>query len=97
MCVKTLDYVCKDYKIEAGSLENKLKKMKEQEIIDQNLYDWAARLRVTENDFVHKNITFGATDAQYIINFTYTVIDYIFTYRKKFEQFKYKSKPEGKN
>ena len=94
MCVKALEYVCKDYKIEEGSLENKLKKMKEQEIIDQNLYDWADRLRVTENDFVHKNITFGATDAQYMINFTYTVIDYVFTYRKKIEQFKHKSKRE---
>ncbi|MFB2645730.1 DUF4145 domain-containing protein [Raphidiopsis sp. BLCC-F218] len=97
MCVKALDYVCKDYKIEEGSLENKLKKMKEQEIIDQNLYDWADRLRVTENDFVHKNITFGAIDAQYMINFTYTVIDYVFTYRKKIEQFKYKSKPEDED
>ncbi|EFA73635.1 hypothetical protein B7O87_01415 [Cylindrospermopsis raciborskii CENA303] len=92
MCIKTLEYICKDYKIEAVSLEKKLNKMKEQEIIDQNLYDWADRLRVTENDFVHKSITCGATDAQHIINFTYTVTDYIFTYRKKIEHFKQNSK-----
>jgi Domain of unknown function (DUF4145) len=89
MCRKTVEGICKENNIEKGNLKNKLEIMKNEGIIDQNLFDWADTLRLSGNDAAHDlDITFSWEDAQDIIDFTYAIVEYIFTYRKKFQQFK---------
>lgn len=98
MCRKTVEGICKEYNIENENLYKKLKLMKEQGIIDQNLYDWADTLRLAGNDAAHDlNVTFAFEDAQDIIDFTYAIIEYVFTYRKKFELFKQRKINPDKN
>ena len=89
MCRKTLEGICKEYKIEKGNLQKKLENMKKNKIIDDNLWEWADTLRLAGNDAAHDlDIIFDKVDAQDSIDFTYALIDYIFTYRKAFELFK---------
>ncbi|MBD2255647.1 DUF4145 domain-containing protein [Nostoc parmelioides] len=89
MCRKTVEGICKERGIEKNTLQKKLEIMKEEGIIDQNLYDWANILRLAGNDAAHDlDVVFDIADAQDIVDFTYAIIDYIFTYRKKFESFK---------
>ena len=89
LCRKTIEGICKEYNIEKGNLSKKLIELKNQGVIDDNLYDWADALRIAGNDAAHDlDVTFSRKDAQDIIDFTYAIIDYIFTYRKKFQLFK---------
>ncbi|MBG1263299.1 DUF4145 domain-containing protein [Nostoc commune] len=85
MCRKAIEGVCKEYKIEKGNLKDKLILMKKEGIIDQNIFDWADALRLSGNDAAHDlDVTFSLEDAEDIIEFTYAIIEYVFTYREKF-------------
>jgi hypothetical protein len=96
MCRKTVEGICKEHKIQKGNLQDKLEAMKKQGIIDDNLFNWADALRLAGNDAAHDlDVTFSSEDAQDIINFTYAIIDYVFTYRKKFEEFKNRKNPNA--
>lgn len=89
MCRKTLEGICKEYRIETRHLYDKLKTMKQNKIIDDNLWEWADTLRLAGNDAAHDlDIIFDEVDAQDSIDFTYALIDYLFTYKKAFELFK---------
>ncbi|MEH1928557.1 DUF4145 domain-containing protein [Nostoc sp.] len=85
MCRKAIEGVCKEHKIEKGNLKEKLILMKKEGIIDQNIFDWADALRLSGNDAAHDlDVTFSLEDAEDIIEFTYAIIEYVFTYREKF-------------
>jgi len=95
MCRKTLEGICMEYKIKEKNLESSLKKMKEQGIIESRLFEWADTLRISGNEAVHDlNITVAPDDARDIIEFTSAILEYVFTFKDKYEQ--YKKRQENK-
>jgi hypothetical protein len=53
MCRKVIEGICKESKIEKNNLRDKLIAMREQGIIDPNLFEWADALRLSGNDAAH--------------------------------------------
>lgn len=89
MCRKTLEGICAEHGITGGNLVTKLKKMKDKGIIENRLYEWADELRISGNEAAHDvKITIAAEDAKDILDFTNALLEYIFTFRDKFEQYK---------
>jgi Domain of unknown function (DUF4145) len=89
MCRKTLEGVCAAHGIEERNLSASLKKMKEQTLIDDRLFEWSDALRVVGNVAAHGvNVTISQPDAKDAIEFTNAILDYLFSYRDRFEQFK---------
>lgn len=95
MCRKTLEGICIEHKIKEKNLKASLKKMKEQGIIESRLFEWADTLRISGNEAVHDlNITVAPDDARDIIEFTNALLEYVFTFKDKYEQ--YKKRQENK-
>lgn len=89
MCRKTLEGVCAAHGIEGKSLVNGLRDMKERGIIESRLFEWADALRIAGNEAAHDvGVTFAKEDARDVIEFTNALLEYVFTFRDKFEAFK---------
>jgi hypothetical protein len=66
-----------------------LKELKDQGVIENRLYEWADALRISGNEAAHDvNVTISPDDAKDIIEFTNALLEYVFTFRDKFEAFK---------
>ena len=88
MCRKTLEGVCVDFGQTAGSLAARLKALKDNGRIEARLYDWADALRLSGNDAAHDvNVTVSKEDARDMIEFTFALTEYLFTYRRRFEEY----------
>jgi hypothetical protein len=93
MCRKTLEGICSEHKINERNLKTSLEKMKNQGIIETRLFEWADTLRISGNEAVHNlNITVTADDARDIIEFTNAILEYVFTFKDKFDQYKERQK-----
>ncbi len=89
MCRKTLEGVCKTHGAEKQNLMQSLKKMKEDGLIDERLYEWSNTLRNAGNEAAHDvGVAVSETDATDIIEFTNAILDYLFSFRDRFEKFK---------
>ena len=89
MCRKTLEAICAEHHAEGKSLWESLKSLKEKGIIEARLHEWADMLRVTANDAAHSSdATVSAQDAKDVLDFTNALVEYVFTFRERFEQFK---------
>ena len=89
MCRKTLEGICSTHGITARNLESSLKEMKEKGIIETRLFEWAEALRISGNEAAHDvNVTFQNQDAKDILEFTDALLEYVFTFRDKFNEFK---------
>ncbi|MGR3310970.1 MAG: DUF4145 domain-containing protein [Candidatus Brocadiales bacterium] len=88
MCRKTLEGICSVHGINARNLASKLEELKDKEIIESRLFEWAEELRLSGNDAAHDvNITISHQDAKDIIEFTDALLEYVFTLRDKFDEF----------
>lgn len=95
MCRKTLEGICAEHNISESNIETSLRKMKEQGIIENRLFEWADTLRISGNEAVHDlNITVSMDDARDILEFTNAILEYVFTFKDKYEQ--YKKRQENK-
>jgi hypothetical protein len=89
MCRKTLEGIADENKIVSRNLASALKEMKEKGIIENRLYDWADALRISGNEAAHGvNSQITSQDAKDILEFTHALLEYVFTFQEKFEQFK---------
>ncbi|MGQ5524126.1 DUF4145 domain-containing protein [Chitinimonas sp. PSY-7] len=89
MCRKTLEGICIVHGINERNLQSAIKKMKEQSLIDDRLYEWSDVLRIVGNEAVHDvGVVLSQPDAKDTIEFTNAILDYLFSYRDRFEQFK---------
>jgi len=89
MCRKTLEGVTKHHRVRARNLSEALKKMKDDDVIDDRLYAWADELRVIGNDAAHGvDFSVSREDAQDTLDFTEAVVDYLFVFQERFEAFK---------
>jgi hypothetical protein len=88
MCRKTLEGICSTHGINAKNLASGLKEMKDKGIIESRLFEWAEALRISGNEAAHDvNVTISSQDAKDIIEFTAALLEYIFTFRDKFNDF----------
>jgi hypothetical protein len=89
LCRKTLEGICKAHDVGERNLMASLNKMKETGLIDERLHEWSDALRHAGNAAVHDvEVTVSQADAQDILEFTNAILDYLFSYRERFENFK---------
>jgi hypothetical protein len=89
MCRKTLEGICAAHSMTERTLAASLKKMKDTGLIDERLFEWSDSLRVAGNEAAHGvGLSIPQSDAKDILEFTNAILDYMFSYRDRFEQFK---------
>ena len=89
MCRKTLEGICAAHGVEGRSLADSLRRMKDQGMIDDRLFEWSDLLRVAGNEAAHGvKQSVAQPDAKDILEFTNAILDYMFSYRDRFEEFK---------
>jgi hypothetical protein len=89
MCRKTLEGICVEHGVSGRTLVSSLKELKDKGIIENRLYEWADALRISGNEAAHDvSVTISADDARDILEFTNALLEYVFTFRDKFEEFK---------
>lgn len=89
MCRKTLEGVCAEHGFRERSLAASLLAMKEKGAIESRLFEWADALRISGNEAAHGvELSTTAEDAGDILDFTNALIEYLFTFRDRFDQFK---------
>ena len=88
MCRKTLEGICNALDIKVRNLKSGLEELKDKGIIENRLFEWANALRISGNEAVHDvNVTVSGQNAKDIIEFTEALLEYIFTFRDKFDKF----------
>jgi hypothetical protein len=96
MCPKTLEGLCAAHGIVERNLAGSLKKMKESSLIDDRLFEWSDLLRIAGNEAAHGvGLSIAEPDAKDILEFTNAILDYMFSFRDRFESFK-KRRAAGK-
>jgi hypothetical protein len=90
MCRKTLEGICSVHGVKSsGSLAAQLSKLKENGIIESRLFEWAEALRTMGNEAAHGvESVISPEDARDTLEFTEALIEYVFSYRDKFEDFR---------
>lgn len=89
MCRKTLEGVSADHGATGSNLEKKLASLKEKGVIEGRLFEWANELRLVGNDAAHDvAVQVMPQDARDTLDFTQAVLQYVYTLRDRFEEFK---------
>jgi hypothetical protein len=89
MCRKTLEGLCAEHGVQAKSLVGALKELRDRGVIENRLFDWADALRIVGNEAAHDvTVTVAADDARDTLEFTNALLEYVFTFRDRFEAFK---------
>jgi hypothetical protein len=89
MCRKTIEGVCKEQGIKGRNLAEMLRKLRDRHLIDGRLYEWSEALRVIGNEAAHGvELVLAQQDAADVLAFTEAIIDYLFVFRRRFDEFK---------
>ena len=89
MCRKTLESLCAEHGVSKQPLVAQLKELKDRGVIESRLFEWADALRISGNEAAHDvNVAVSSEDARDILEFTNALLEYVFTFRDKFEAFK---------
>lgn len=89
LCRKIIEGVCKEQKAAGGNLKNMLDDLLAKEVIDRHLHEWADMLRLSGNEAAHElNVRQQRENAKDILGFTEAILDFVYTYRKRFSMFK---------
>jgi len=89
MCRKTLEGICVEHGVTGRNLVSALKELKDKGIIESRLYEWADALGISGNEAAHDvNVRISKVDAKDILEFTNALLEYVFTFRDRFEEFK---------
>lgn len=91
MCRKTLECICAVHGVKSSGtpLAVQLRKLKENGTIESRLFEWAEALKTMGNEAAHVvDVVISPEDARDTLEFTEALVEYVFTYRDKFEEFK---------
>ncbi|WP_158499886.1 DUF4145 domain-containing protein [Sphingobacterium paucimobilis] len=89
MSRKTLEAFCIEKGIKENNLALSIKKLKEEGIINDQIYEWANGLRLAGNKAAHGFDTdFEHLDAKDVLDFTIAILDFTYSFKDKFEKFK---------
>lgn len=89
MCRRSLELLAADRGAAEKNLAQSLKKLKDNNEIDQKLFDWCDELRLAGNDAVHdvhSNVT--QVDAKDMNDLAEAIIDYVYVFQARYEEFK---------
>jgi hypothetical protein len=93
MCRKTLEGICAAHGVKDNNLAASLKTMYQQKLIDERLFEWSDLMRVAGNEAAHGvGLSIQQRDAKDILEFTNAIMDYLFSFRDRFEEFKKRRK-----
>jgi hypothetical protein len=85
MCGKTLEAVCVLLGEDNGTLERRLRRLRDTGKIEAKLYDWANALRLVRNDAAHDlSAPVSKDDARDCVEFVEAILVYVFTLDRKF-------------
>jgi hypothetical protein len=88
MCRRTLEGICDSHGIVAGNLDGKLKKLRDDGVIEKRLFEWADSLRLVGNEAAHDVAAeVPKEDARDLLDFTRALVEYIFTFTENFKKF----------
>lgn len=74
-----------------------IKAMKDQNIIDQRLYDWSQQLQAFRNVAAHPDeLEISPEDAEDLQTFVYAIVEYIYDLTERYEDFKRRSERKNK-
>lgn len=89
MCRRTMEQVCMELNATGRTLYEKLGNLHAQGLLEPSLLEWANGLRALGNVGAHAGTEdVEVQDARDALDFSRAVIDYVFAYKKKFEQFR---------
>jgi hypothetical protein len=89
MCRKTLERIYAAHVVTESSLARSLRKMHEHNLIDGRLFEWSDLMRAAGNEAAHcVGLSIHQADAKDILGFTNAIMDYLFSFRDRFEEFK---------
>lgn len=89
MCRKAVEGLCEDQGAKGRNLAAKLKSLKDDGIIEQRLFEWADELRLSGNEAAHDvSVTVKKEDAGDLLEFTRALMEYVYTFGAKFQEFK---------
>lgn len=90
MCRRTVELLAKDLGVKGRDLATKLRNLHTDETIDSRLYEWAEALRFAGNDAAHEDdpaADISKEDANDLAIFTEAIIDFVYIYRARFDEF----------
>lgn len=88
MCRKVLEATATHLGIEDQNLFRALQRLKDDGQIDAQLHEWASELRTMGNKAAHGvDLQVSRPDAEDTITFTEAIVDYLFVYRQRFNEF----------
>lgn len=90
LCRRTLEGICSHFGEKKGNLAQKLKSLKEREVIDSRVFQWSDDvLRALGNDAAHNvDQVIEQRDAKAALDFTKAIIEYIFVFQAAYDRFK---------
>lgn len=91
MCRRAVELLSSDLGAPDDALAKKLSVLRDRGVIDARLYEWADALRLAGNGAAHDNdpdLELTRTDAEDLAAFTEALIDYVYIYRARFEEFR---------
>ena len=72
--------------IEIKNLALSIKKLKDEGVINEQLFDWADELRLAGNKAAHNiDNNFDSLDAKDILDFTIAILDFTYSFKDKFD------------
>jgi len=88
MCRKCVEAVCSERGASKGSLAQRLRRLQQEGVIDQRLFEWADGLRMVGNDAAH-DLDAGITkaDARDSLEFAEAILLYVFALQDRFSAF----------
>ena len=88
MCRRTMEALCAHHGVVQGNLDKKLKKLRDDGVIEKRLFEWADSLRLVGNEAAHDvTAVVVKDDARDLLDFTRALVEYIFTFTENFKKF----------
>ncbi|WP_166145983.1 DUF4145 domain-containing protein [Methylosinus sp. RM1] len=92
MCRKAVEGVCRSHGVNERTLAESIRAMRDSGVIDGLLFEWADALRLAGNKAAHEtghHVT--RQDASDVLHFTDALLEYIYSYRSRFTEFRDRS------
>jgi hypothetical protein len=98
MCRRTLEGFVEIKGIKEKNLDKSIQRLRDNSIINEQLFEWANELRLSGNEAAHNiNASFTNIDAKDILDFTIAILDFTFSFKEKFDAFKKRSEERRKS
>ena len=94
MCRRCLEAIAHDKGGKGRTLQAKLDSLKNANVLSDDLLEWSTMLRELGNDAAHKTDSLtSAIDARDVMDFTHALIEFVYSYRQRFDEFKLRKTP----